>query len=153
MFTKVVKLVEEPESFVTASVRLYSLDEFYGVRMNQMFYSVQSGFGTGFIFCEGEVNRSEGILGRTGVVCNYELISEVIKSANEVPDDISSGTQCIEGNMINVVGTRRMFEGLDLAFSARGIAVKHIERDFHISQVLFGPLDLGIDQSQSGRRS
>lgn len=147
VLTNVVELVQETKSFVTASVRLYAFDEFYSIRMNQMFYSLQSGFGTGSAIREREVDSSEDTLRRTRSVCHDKLISEVVKGSDQVTDDVSSRAQCIEGDMKYMDKARLMLEGLDLTLSARSITVKLIERRFHVSQILFGPLDLGVDQT------
>ena len=139
---KVVELMQETKSFITAAVGLYTLDEFYGVRMDQMFYSLQSGFGTGSALREREVNRSEDILRCIRRVGHDELIGEVVEGSNEIADNISSGTQGIEGDMKGMDKARRVIAGLDLTLSATDITVKPVQGYFHVSQVLFGPLDL-----------
>jgi len=142
VLTKIIELAQETKSFVAATVRLYALDEFYRVRMDQLFYSPQSGFGTGFAFREREINRSEDILGHTGSMCHDELVGEVVKRPNQVADDIACGAQGVEGDVESVDKARRVLQGLDLSLSPRHISVELIKRDFHISQILFGPLDL-----------
>lgn len=146
VLTKIVELVKQTKSLVTARVRLYALDEFYGVRMNQLFYSLQTGFVTGLIVREREINVPKVVFGGVGSVIPNKLESKMVKSPYQVADAISSSTQRIKGNLIGVDSPVRALERLNLSLGAMGISAELVEGGFHIDQVLFGPLDLGANQ-------
>jgi hypothetical protein len=147
MLTKVVELVQKSKSFVSARVRLYGLDEFYGVRMNQFFYSLQTGFVTGLIVREREINVSKFIFGGVGSVSPNKLESKMVEGPDQIADDIPSSTQRIKGNLIGMDSPLRALERLNLSLGAMGISAELVEGGFHIDQILFGPVNLCSDQS------
>lgn len=145
MLTNVVEFVQQTKSFVSARIRLYSFDEFYRARMNQLFYSFHAGFIIGAIMREREIHRSKDFLGCIGSERHNELVGEMVESSNQVADHVSSSTQSIEGDIVGRDKARRALERAYLSLSPRDISVELIEGDLHVDQILFGPLDLGAD--------
>lgn len=145
VLTKVVELVQECKRFVAARVGLYSLDKFYCVRMNQLFYSFDTGFATGLVIRQREIDISQNVISSVRSVSHDKLKREMVEGSDQVSDNVPSGAEDIEGNIVGVDAALLALKRLDLSIGSMGISQKLIKGDFHVDQVLFGPIDLGAN--------
>ena len=73
---------------------------------------------------------------------HYELKSQVVKRTDKVSNDIGSGAKDIEGDFVGKNSALRAVERLNVSIGTMGVSAELVIEDFHIDQILFGPLNL-----------
>lgn len=146
VLTDVINLVEQRER-ASAFVRLQPVDLFYGLRMNQIFYSLSQGFVSGFILANRKTSSLQQFVGAVGGMGIGKMESQVIEGPSEIIDYIPSGSQGIERYLeLDLLASVRE-SGLDISLSSRHLAVKLMKPSFHLDEILFGPFNLCADES------
>ena len=142
MFADIVETMKPPKRFVPTLVRLERVEDFYCFRAEELFITLAGLFVSGFILANRKVDLSELLVGSSGAVCYRQLISEMIERTGKIVNHISSGGQRIERDVIKSVRPWRSLKGLHIHVDARDITVSTENNEFHLAEILFGPLNL-----------
>ena len=116
-------LVQPKKGFVPTLVRLERIDQFYRFRANELFYSLPGLFVSGLILANRERNVPLLFDSDTGTMHFCELIGEVIQSAAQIDDNISSRRKSEEANVISEKRPWQLFSGTYLHVDSGEITV------------------------------
>jgi hypothetical protein len=140
VFVEIVKLVEFPESIVTALVRLESIYETYRARAHSLYLSRRLGFIFGRSLADGKVSSSGGC----GPVGLDQLKRQMVKNTSQLLDSFSSDQRdvswylCANLDLLNFISRLRIILGPD---SIRISFQEGMQPLFKIADVLIGPFD------------
>lgn len=141
VFTEIVEVMKPPKRLVPSLVRLDLVKDFYRFRSEQLFVSPSGIYVSGFILAYREVNALELPVSGSRPMCFRQLVSEMIQSPREVVKHVSSGSKGVERNVIKRLPWRSLY-GVHIHIHARDIAVSSENEEFHLCEILFGPLNL-----------
>jgi hypothetical protein len=83
------------------------------------------------------------------MVSQTELINQMIQRPAQVTDNITSSGQAVEGDVEGIGLAWNGFERLNVQLSSRSVVVECVKPSLHITEILFGPLNLRANESVS----
>jgi hypothetical protein len=149
VFARIVKLTEQPKRVVPVSVRLQGIDEFYRPRLDELYVSSLGVFVLGKTLTNRKLASAQLLLRQSRKAGKRQLRYEMVKCAPEIVDNISRRRESVERHMVDKDLTRPYLFGLNLNLSTWAMSVKCRKARFHITEVLFGPLNLRPHQGEA----
>jgi hypothetical protein len=141
MLVDVVKLIQPKKSFVPTLVWLQRVDQFYGTRADQLYYSLSGLFVTGQILTDREGNVPLLPNRDAGTMHFRKLVSQMVQCSSQVDHHVSCGGKSRKTNMISKELPWWALSGCHVHFDARNITILSKE-PLHVTEILFGPLNL-----------
>jgi len=147
VLTEVIQLMQPKKRFVSALVRLERIKEFYRLRPEELFVTLEGFFVTGFALANWEVDPPKLPFCGLRTMRFRHLIGQMVQGSAQVMNDISSSGERVERDEVGEERPWRLLSGLHLHLHARKIVAASDKNRLHLEEILFGPLNLCTDQN------
>lgn len=149
MLIDVIQFVDSPKDVTSALVWLKPIDDFYRFWPDALYFSSLLGFVSIPVLRDGKLYASGGNGVRT---CQDKMICELVESAAQIVDEVSSDRQHvkgIDGKLSITPDDAAKIRVLLRESSVSVLTPSSLHLDFEITEVLFGPFNFYANQDQS----
>jgi hypothetical protein len=148
VFVGNVEFMKPPKRFIPSLVRFQSLDEAYSLVRRSLYHSHVTGFKYLGVSGDGET----GFVGDDVPLATDQFANQQVKAGAEIMDSVSSNGTQLKRGLSQDSYLENPIAGIRLVMADDFIGVgldEPLNRRFEITDVLFGPFDLGIDSCGS----